>query len=106
MGHAYRLEQQRHLVHLPHLIVQMLTIEIHDDDVIVIVNVVTVMAVGEAVEAVEAAMVVKVVVVIYSCIEVIIGLPDIRSHRMVHRIPSYFDNPNPTYLAPPQGERY
>jgi hypothetical protein len=38
-----------------------------------------------------------------SCIEVIIGLPDIRSHRMVHRIPSYFDSPDPTYLAPPQG---
>ena len=29
--------------------------------------------------------------VIDSCIEVIIGLPDIRSHRIVHRIPSYFD---------------
>ena len=41
--------------------------------------------------------------VIDSCIEVIIGLPDIRSHRMVHRIPSYFDSPDPTYLAPPQG---
>jgi hypothetical protein len=41
--------------------------------------------------------------VIDSCIEVIIGLPDIRSHRLVHRIPSYFDSPDPTYLAPPQG---
>ena len=27
--------------------------------------------------------------VIYSCIEVIIGLPDIRIHRLTHRIPSY-----------------
>ena len=35
-----------------------------------------------------------------SCIEVIIGLPNIRSHRMIHRIPSYFDSPDPTYLAP------
>ena len=33
----------------------------------------------------------------------IIGLPDIRSHRLVHRIPSYFDSPGPTYLVPPQG---
>jgi hypothetical protein len=41
--------------------------------------------------------------VIDSCIEVIIGLPDIRSHRLVHRIPSYFDSPDPTYLEPPQG---
>ena len=41
--------------------------------------------------------------VIDSCIEVIIGLPDIRSHRLVHRIPSYFDSPDPTYLVPPQG---
>jgi hypothetical protein len=41
--------------------------------------------------------------VIDSCIEVIIGLPDIRSHRLVHRIPSYFDSPDPTHLAPPQG---
>jgi hypothetical protein len=41
--------------------------------------------------------------VIDSCIEVIIGLPDIRSHRLVHRIPSYFDSPDPTYLSPPQG---
>ena len=39
--------------------------------------------------------------VIDSCIEVIIGLPDIRSHRLVHRIPSYFDSPDPTYLIPP-----
>ena len=36
--------------------------------------------------------------VINSCIEVIIGLPDIRSHRLVHRITSYFDSP-----PPPQG---
>ena len=41
--------------------------------------------------------------VIDSCIEVIIGMPDIRSHRLVHRIPSYFDSIDPTYLAPPQG---
>jgi hypothetical protein len=41
--------------------------------------------------------------VIDSCIEVIIGLPDIRSHRLVHRIPSYFDSPDPIYLVPPQG---
>ena len=33
--------------------------------------------------------------VIDSCIEVIIGLPDIRSHRLVHRIPSYFDSEVP-----------
>jgi hypothetical protein len=33
--------------------------------------------------------------VIDSCIEVIIGLPDIRSHRMVHRIPSYLIVPTP-----------
>jgi len=38
-----------------------------------------------------------------SCIEVIIGLPDIRSHLLVHRIPSYFDSNDPTYLVPPQG---
>ena len=36
--------------------------------------------------------------VIDSCIEVIIGLPDIRVHRLVHRIPSYFDTPDPNYL--------
>ena len=36
--------------------------------------------------------------VIDSCIEVIIGLP-VRSHRLVHRIPSYFDSPDPTYLV-------
>ena len=36
--------------------------------------------------------------VIDSCIEVII-----RSHRLVHRIPSYFDSIDPTYLVPPQG---
>ncbi len=41
--------------------------------------------------------------VIDSCIEVIIGMPDIRSHRLVHRIPSYFDSTDLTYLAPPQG---
>jgi hypothetical protein len=35
--------------------------------------------------------------------EVIIGLPDIRFHRLVHRIPSNFDSPDPTYLVPPQG---
>ena len=29
--------------------------------------------------------------VIDSCIEVINGLPDIRTHRLIHRIPSYFD---------------
>ena len=28
---------------------------------------------------------------------------DIRSHRLVHCIPYYFDSPDPTYLAPPQG---
>ena len=33
-----------------------------------------------------------------SCIEVIIGLPDIRMHRLIHRIPSYFDTPDPSYL--------
>ena len=33
-----------------------------------------------------------------SCIEVIIGLPDIRSHRLIHLIPSYFNTPDPTYL--------
>ena len=38
--------------------------------------------------------------VIDSCIEVIIGLPDIRSHRLIHIIPSYFDTPDPTYLEP------
>ena len=36
--------------------------------------------------------------VIDSCIEVIIGLPDIRVHRLIHRIPSYFDTHDPTYL--------
>ena len=41
--------------------------------------------------------------VIDSCIEVIIGLPDIRSNQLVHRIPSYFDSPDSTYLVPPQG---
>ena len=41
--------------------------------------------------------------VIDSCIEVIIGMPYIRSHRLVHRIPSYFDSIDPTYLVPPQG---
>jgi hypothetical protein len=29
-------------------------------------------------------------------------MPDIRSHRLVHRIPSYFDSTDPTYLVPPQ----
>ena len=38
--------------------------------------------------------------VIDSCIEVIVGLPDIRSHRLIHIIPSYFDTPDPTYLEP------
>ena len=33
-----------------------------------------------------------------SCIEVIIGLPDIRVHRLIHRIPSYFDTPDPNYF--------
>ena len=36
--------------------------------------------------------------VIDSCIQVIIGLPDIRVHRLIHRIPSYYDIPDPTYL--------
>ena len=36
--------------------------------------------------------------VIDSCIEVIIELPDIRMHRLIHRIPSYFDTPDPSYL--------
>ena len=30
-------------------------------------------------------------------------MSDIRSHRLVHRIPSYFDSIDPTYLVPPQG---
>jgi len=29
---------------------------------------------------------------------VITGLPDIRVHRLIHRIPSYFDTPDPTYF--------
>ena len=33
-----------------------------------------------------------------SCIEVIIGLPDIRVHRLIHRIPFYFDTPDPNYI--------
>ena len=41
--------------------------------------------------------------VIDSCIKVIIGISDIRSHLLVHRIPSYFDSTDPTYLVPPQG---
>ena len=41
--------------------------------------------------------------VIDSCIEVIIGMPDIRSHQLVHRIPPYFNSTDPTYLVPPQG---
>ena len=36
--------------------------------------------------------------VIDSCIKVIIGLPDIHMHRLIHRIPSYFDTPDPSYL--------
>ena len=36
--------------------------------------------------------------VIDICIEVIIGLPDICMHRLIHRIPSYFDTPDPAYL--------
>ena len=35
---------------------------------------------------------------VIGCIEVIIGLPDIRMHRLIHRIPSYFDTPDPSYL--------
>ena len=34
--------------------------------------------------------------------EVVVGA-DIRFHRLVHRIPSYFDSPDPMYLVPPQG---
>jgi hypothetical protein len=44
--------------------------------------------------------------VIDSCIKVIIGMPDIRSHRLVHRILSYVDSTDPTYLAPPQGNSH
>ncbi len=33
-----------------------------------------------------------------SCIEVIIGLPDIRGHRLIHGILSYFDTYDPNYL--------
>jgi len=36
--------------------------------------------------------------VIDSCIEVIIGLPDIRKQRLIHRITSYFDTPDPSFL--------
>ncbi len=36
--------------------------------------------------------------VIDSFIEVIIGLPDIRVHRLIHRISSYFDTPDPNYF--------
>jgi len=36
--------------------------------------------------------------VIDSCIEVIIGLPDIRAHRIIHCITSSFDTPDPAYL--------
>ena len=43
--------------------------------------------------------------VIDSCIEVIVGLPDIRSHRLIHLIPSYFDTPDPTYLEDSGGPR-
>ena len=35
-----------------------------------------------------------------SCIEVIVGLPDIRAHRLIHRILSYFVTPDPAYLEP------
>ena len=35
-----------------------------------------------------------------SCIEVNVGLPDIRSHRLIHLIPSYFDTLDHTYLEP------
>jgi len=38
--------------------------------------------------------------VIDSCIEVIIGLPDIRKQRLIHRIPSYFDAPELAFLEP------
>jgi len=38
--------------------------------------------------------------VIDSCIEVIIGLPGIRKQRLIHRIPSYFDAPEPAFLEP------
>ena len=48
-----------HSIHLPHLVVLMLTIKIPDDDVIV--NVVTVMAVAMAVEAVKVVRAEKVV---------------------------------------------
>ena len=48
-------------IHLPHLVAQMLTIEIQEVDVIV--NVVTVTAVAEAVEAVEVVRAKKVAVV-------------------------------------------
>ena len=44
--------------------------------------------------------------VIDTCIKVIICMPDIRSHRLVHRIPSYFDSTDPIYLVPPQGNSY
>ena len=33
----------------------------------------------------------------------VVVVKDIRSHRLVHRIPSYFDSPDPTYLIPPPG---
>ena len=33
----------------------------------------------------------------------VVVVKDIRSHRQVHRIPSYFDSLDPTYLVPPQG---
>jgi len=38
--------------------------------------------------------------VIDSFIEVIIGLPDIRKQRLIYRIPSYFDAPEPAFLEP------
>ena len=36
--------------------------------------------------------------VIDSCIEVIVRLPDIRSQRLIHLIPSYFDTPDPAFF--------
>jgi len=36
--------------------------------------------------------------VIDNCIEVIIGLLDIRKQRLIHRIPSYFDTPDTSFF--------
>ena len=36
--------------------------------------------------------------IIDSCIEVIIGVPDIRAHRLIHRTPSYLEIPDPAFL--------